>query len=159
MVSKLFLFTGITFLLFFLGGVAWHLYVGSLFSFFVVGSILFAGSNFTYYYIVLVKGIRKINKKLSDMISAERIDLNKEIKAPIIPSLEMFMGKFQRIFNEIFGRLIVAAGNASVLNARFNFELQRAIKGINENMENLEAVNETISESTRAITDISGSVE
>ena len=159
MVSKLFLFTGITFLLFFLGGVAWHLYVGSLFSFFVVASILFAGGNFAYYYIVLIKGVRKINKELKDMISAERIDLTKEIKAPIMPSLETFMGKFQGILNEIFGRLIMAAGNASVLNARFNFELKKAIKGINENMESFEAVNETIGDSTRAINDISNSVE
>ncbi len=61
MASKLFLFTGITFLLFFGGGIAWHLLnMGSLFGFFIVGSILFAGSNFAYYYAVLVKGTKVV---------------------------------------------------------------------------------------------------
>ncbi len=160
MASKLFLFTGITFLLFFGGGIAWHLLnMGSLFGFFIVGSILFAGSNFAYYYAVLVKGTKVVNEELEEMISAERVDLNKEIKAPAIPFLETFMKKFQRLLNDTFGRLIVSAGKTSVFNAKFNFELQKAIKGINESMESFEAVNTTMGDSSKAIGDISHSIE
>ncbi len=160
MVSKLFIFTGITFLLFFGGGLIWHyLHIGSFFGFFVVSSILFAGSNFAYYYIVLVKGIKEINEELEEMISAERVDLNKEIKAPVIPFLEEFMKKFQKLLNDTFGKLIVSAGKASVFNAKFNFELKKAINEINTGMENFEAVNATMKDSAQAINEISRNVE
>ena len=157
---KLFLFTGITFLMLSIGGILWHtLGIGGFFWFFIIGMLLFAGSNFILYYIALVKNMKTIDRQLKDMISAERINLLKEVKTPGIPFLEAFMRKFQDILNVTFGKLITAAGKASVFNAKFNFELNKAIKEINNSMENFDSINVTMNDSAQAIGSIANNTE
>ncbi len=50
MVKKLFIFTGVTFILFLIGGIVWNqLGIEGFFWYFVIGLTVFAGSNFAYY--------------------------------------------------------------------------------------------------------------
>ncbi len=75
MIAKLFMFTGITFILFLLGGIWWYYsHMGGFFYYFIIGLILFAGSNFAFYYAVLVKGIKKIDGELKELLEQDRID-------------------------------------------------------------------------------------
>ena len=160
MAVKIFLFTGITFLLLFVGGIFWYAAnIGGIFWFFIIGLFLFAGSNFAVYYIALVKNMKFIEKEFKDVISAERIDLLQKVRSPGIPFLESFMGKFYEMLNINFGKLITAAGKTSVFNAKFNFELNKAMKGINEDMENFEAINVTMNDSAQAIGSIANNIE
>ncbi len=160
MISKVLLFTGVTFLLFLGCGIAWYMSgMGNFFWFFVVASLLFAGSNLAVYYKALILNINGINRELENMLSAKRVDLSKKIHTPGLPFLETFMEGFQNMLSDVFSNLITAAGKTSIFNAKFNFELDKAIKAINENMKNFDAVNATMGDSAKAITDISSSVE
>ena len=158
--TKLFIFTGVTFAIYVIVGILWRMLGwGDIFVYFIGGSFLFAGSNFFYYYSVLVKGVKEANKSLHDMISADRVDMDAHVKTSILPYMEVFMGKFQKLLNGVLGKLIVSAGKTSVFNAKFNFHLKKAIEDINAGMQSFEAVNETMRDSTRAINDISKNVE
>ncbi len=160
MVKKLFIFTGITFLLFLIGGVAWdQLGLGGFFWYFVIGLTIFAGGNFAYYYAILVKGVQNINGELENLLKAERIDLEKEIKTPLLPFLSSFLKKFNGMLSETFKKLLTAAGKANVFNAKFNFELQKAISEINENMKNFEEINTTMQDAARAVSNITENIE
>ena len=160
MFSKLLLFTGITFLLFFVGGIAWHYaFANSFFLFFIVSALLFAISNFVYYYVVLIEGIKNIDTEFKNFISAKRIDLLREIETPVMPFLSEFMTKFQSIINRTFGNLITSAGKTAVFNTKFNFEFSKAIKEINNAMENFDAINVTMNDSSQAIGSIANNTE
>ncbi len=160
MIKKLFIFTGTTFFLFLIGGIIWHtLNLGGFFWFFIIGLIVFAGSNFAYYFSVLVKGIQKIDDELKKLLEEERIDLQKEIKAPLLPFLSTFMKKFSGMLSDIFKKLLTSAGKASVFNAKFNFELQKTIEAINKNMHSFDEINTTMQDAAKAVSDITENIE
>ena len=160
MIKKLFIFTGVTFILFLIGGIVWNqLGVEGFFWYFVIGLTVFAGSNFAYYYVILVKGIQNINGKLENLLKTERVDLQKEIETPLLPFLSSFLKKFNGMLSETFKKLLTAAGKATVFNAKFNFELQKAINEINENMKNFEEINTTMQDAARAVANITENIE
>ncbi len=164
MLFRLFTFTAVTFVLYVLGGVLGYVafkqvFLNNFLLFFLIASVVFAGLNFWYYYVQLVKNMEKINEEFKGILSEERIDLLKEIKTPGIPFAETFIKSFKDFINNVVGNLITAAGKASVFNAKFNFELKRTIDAINENMAQFDAINSTMKDASYAITDISKNVE
>ncbi len=160
MIAKLLMFTGITFILFLLGGIWWYYsHMGGFFYYFIIGLILFAGSNFAFYYAVLVKGIKKIDGELKELLEQDRIDLKKEINTPLLPFLGKFIKRFNNLLASIFKKLLTSAGKASVFNAKFNFELQRTIKEVNENMQSFDEINTTMQDAARAVSDITQNIE
>jgi len=160
MVKKLFIFTGTTFFLFLLGGILWHtLNLKGFFWFFIIGLIVFAGSNFSYYFSVLVKGIQKIDNELKELLEDERIDLQKDIKTPLLPFLSSFLKKFNGMLSDIFKKLLTSAGKASVFNAKFNFELQKTIEEVNKNMQSFDEINTTMQDAAKAVSDITENIE
>ncbi len=159
MLFKLMAFTGISFIIYFALGLGSYFYMQRPLIIYIILSIVFVLANFLYYYKTLISSVDKVNKEFGEIISEERIDLLKEIKTPGIPFVGTFLDRFKSFMNTTVSNLITAAGKASVFNAKFNFELQKTIKEINENMENFEAVSSTMNDSARAISDISNSVE
>ncbi len=159
MLFKLLSFTLISFFIYFVCGLASYFYVEKPLYVYIALSILFLVANFFYYYKVLISSVEKINKEFKEISLEKRIDLLKEIKTPGIPFVETFVQRFKKFMNTTVSNLVTAAGKASVFNAKFNFELKKAIKEINENMESFDAVNATMGDSTKAIMDISNSVE
>ena len=160
MVKKLFIFTGTTFFLFLLGGILWHLLnLRDFFWFFVIGLTIFAGSNFAYYFSVLVKGIQKIDDELKKLLEEERLDLQKEIKTPLLPFLSTFIKRFNNMLSDIFKKLLTSAGKASVFNAKFNFELQKTIEEVNKNMHSFDEINTTMQDAAKAVSDITENIE
>ena len=109
--------------------------------------------------VILVKGIQNINGKLENLLKTERVDLKKEIKTPLLPFLSSFLKKFNGMLSETFKKLLTAAGKATVFNAKFNFELQKAINEINENMKNFEEINTTMQDASRAVANITENIE
>ncbi len=159
MLWRLMAFTGVTFAIYFVLGLLSYFYVQRPLVIYIVLSVLFAVVNFAYYYKTLISVVESINKEFGDMISQERVDLLKEIKTPGIPFFETFFSEFKKFINTTVSNLITAAGKASVFNAKFQFELKKAIKEINENMESFESIAVTMSDSAKAINDISSNVE
>ncbi len=159
MLFKLLTFTVVSFIIYFLVGLAGYFYVERPLYIYIASSILFVLINFIYYYKILIHSVDKVNNEFKGIVSEERIDLLKEIKTPGIPFVGTFIKRFKEFMNTTVSNLITAAGKASVFNAKFNFELKKAVKEINENMESFEAVNSTMRDSAQAITDISASVE
>ncbi len=159
MLFKLLIFTSVSFFLYFIAGLASYMYMDRPLYVYIALSFIFVIVNFLYYYKVLISNVDKVNKEFKEVLSGERIDLLKEIKTPGIPFVGTFIQNFKEFMNTTIGNLITAAGKASVFNAKFNFELSKAIKEINENMESFDAVNATMNDSAKAITDISSSVE
>ncbi len=159
MLWRLMTFTGVTFAIYFVLVLLSYFYLGKPILAFIVLSTLFVIANFLFYYRTLISVVESINKEFGDMLSQERIDLLKEIKTPGIPFFETFFNDFKKFMNTTVSNLITAAGKASVFNAKFQFELKRAIEEINENMNSFEAIVTTMSDSTRAINDISSNVE
>ncbi len=159
MLFRLMTFTIVSFIIYFALGLGSYFYMQRPLIVYIILSVLFVAANFSYYYITLIKSVDKINKEFADIIEDERIDLLKEIKTPGIPFVGTFVQKFKEFMNTTVSNLITAAGKASVFNAKFNFELQKTIKEINENMESFEAVSTTMNDSAQAVADISKSVE
>ncbi|WP_035587009.1 methyl-accepting chemotaxis protein [Hippea jasoniae] len=164
MLFKLFSFTAITFLLYFIFGIVSYLTYKDFFEhhfilLFTGSSLLFALINFIYYYRQLISQVDKINKEFKEILEDERIDLIKEIKTPGLPFVETFIKTFKEFMNTTVSEIITAAGKASVFNAKFNHELKKTIEAINENMSQFDAINATMKDASHAITDISTNVE
>ena len=157
--KKLLMFTGVSFFLFFLIGIGIQFIKPDLlFIYFLIGFISFAISNFFYYYINLIKEVSKIDNTIEEIMK-DRIDMNKDIEIKPIPHLNDFMKDFLKTIREFLSKLIILGGKTSIFNAKFNFELNKAIKNINDNIEQFEAINSTMNDSTKAINDISSNVE
>ena len=164
MFFRLFIFTAITFALYVIGGIVGYLAFSQFFEkhfllIFITASVAFAAVNFWYYYVQLVSNVEKINREFKDILEEERIDLLKEIKTPGIPFVETFIKGFKDFVNNVVGKLITAAGKASVFNAKFNHELKKTIKAINESMSQFDAINDTMRDASEAVNDISKNVE
>ena len=164
MFFRLFIFTAITFALYVIGGIVGYLAFSQFVEkhfllIFITASVAFAAVNFWYYYVQLVSNVEKINREFKDILEDERIDLLKEIKTPGIPFVETFIKGFKDFVNNVVGKLITAAGKASVFNAKFNHELKKTIKAINESMSQFDAINDTMRDASEAVNDISKNVE
>ncbi|WP_022670516.1 methyl-accepting chemotaxis protein [Hippea alviniae] len=164
MLFRLFVFTAVSFLLYFLGGLLGYLFFRETFLnhfllFFVLASVVFTAANLWYYYVQLISNFSKINKEFGELLKDERIDLLKEIKTPGIPFVETFVKRFKDFIHGVVGKLITAAGKASVFNAKFNHELKKTIEAINENMAQFDAINATMKDASYAVTDISKNIE
>ena len=164
MFFRLFIFTAITFALYVIGGIVGYLAFSQFVEkhfllIFITASVAFAAVNFWYYYVQLVSNVEKINREFKDILEEERIDLLKEIKTPGIPFVETFIKGFKDFVNNVVGKLITAAGKASVFNAKFNHELKKTIKAINESMSQFDAINDTMRDASEAVNDISKNVE
>ncbi len=159
MLFKLMSFTAISFIIYFALGLGSYFYMQRPLLIYIALSVLFVLANFLFYYKTLISSVDRVNKEFGDIISDERIDLLREIKTPGIPFVGTFLDRFKSFMNTTVSNLITAAGKASVFNAKFNFELQKTIKEINDNMESFEAVSSTMNDSSQAINDISNSIE
>ncbi len=164
MLYRLFVFTTVTFILYVSLGIVSYMFFRNTFDsyfilLFISASLGFAAVNFAYYYGKLMVGIGRMNEEFKEILSDERIDLTRDIDTSVVPSIQMFIRKFRELTNTIIGNLITAAGKASIFSAKFNFELKKTIKAINENMEQFDAINSTMQDASRAITDISKNVE
>ena len=164
MLFKLFTFTLVTFIIYVVLGIASYAFFKQLLMhyflvIFIVASVLYVFVNFLYYYKELISDVERINREFKEIMADERINLMKEIKTTSIPFVETFVRRFRELVNNIIANLVTAAGKASVFHAIFNRELNNTIKAVNDNMEQFDAINSTMQDASRAITDISKNVE
>jgi methyl-accepting chemotaxis protein len=128
--------------------------------FYISVSILFLVLNFSYYYFRLLKPNTTLNKLFSKITKSEVYDLTKDYSVPgFCTSLGEFINTLVRFSKSIFSDLITNATKTSVFNAKFNFELKNITHHMNETKDNLEAINKTMNDSTKAIGDISHNME
>jgi methyl-accepting chemotaxis protein len=165
MVKKLAIFTIFTFILYFIGGVLSYVLLNSFVQKYFVytfsaATLVFAIVNFWYYYVVIVKPTKQTADEFSKITKSEVYDLTKDYSVPgFCTSLGEFINTLVRFSKSIFSDLITNATKTSVFNAKFNFELKNITHHMNETKDNLEAINKTMNDSTKAIGDISHNME
>jgi methyl-accepting chemotaxis protein len=165
MVKKLFIFTILTFILYFIGGILSYVLLNSFVQKYFVytfsaATLVFALVNFWYYYVMIVKPTKQTADEFSKITKSDVYDLTKDYSVPgFCTSLGEFINTLVRFSKSIFSDLITNATKTSVFNAKFNFELKNITHHMNETKDNLEAINKTMNDSTKAIGDISHNME
>jgi methyl-accepting chemotaxis protein len=165
MVKKLAIFTIFTFILYFIGGILSYVLLNSFVQKYFVytfsaATLVFAIVNFWYYYVVIVKPTKQTADEFCKITKSEVYDLTKDYSVPgFCTSLGEFINTLVRFSKSIFSDLITNATKTSVFNAKFNFELKNITHHMNETKDNLEAINKTMNDSTKAIGDISHNME
>ena len=165
MIRKLIIFTVVTFFLYFAGGAVGYLFfrtfVNQYFMFtFSAATTIFALTNFWYYYTVIIGPTNKTNKEYTDLLKNEKHDLTKDYTIPVFCyAVGNFINIITSFSKSVFNELITNATKTSVFNAKFNFELKNITHHMNETKDNLEAINKTMNDSTKAIGDISHNME
>ncbi|OSS43175.1 Methyl-accepting chemotaxis protein [Desulfurella amilsii] len=165
MINRLVIFTIVTFLLYFAGGAIGYLFfrtfVNQYFMYtFSAATTLFVLVNFWYYYKIVIGPIVKTNKEYTKLLEIQRHDLTKQYDLPgFIEAVKIFLNDMIGFSRNVFNELILNATKTSVFNAKFNFELKNITHHMNETKDNLEAINKTMNDSTKAIGDISHNME
>jgi len=165
MVKKLITFTILTFVLYFIGGVLGYIFLNSfvqkyfLYTF-SAATLIFAIINFWYYYIVIIKPTKQTADEFCKIIKTDKYDLTRDYSVPgFCSALGTFLNTLVSFSRGIFSELITNATKTSVFNAKFNFELKNITHHMKETENNLEAINKTMNDSTKAIGDISRNME
>ncbi|MGE4547639.1 MAG: methyl-accepting chemotaxis protein, partial [Desulfurella sp.] len=165
MVKKLVIFTALTFILYFIGGILSYVLLNSFVQKYFVytfstATLVFAIVNFWYYYVVIVKPTKQTADEFCKITKSDVYDLTKDYSVPgFCASLGKFINTLISFSKSIFSDLITNATKTSVFNAKFNFELKNITHHMNETKDNLEAINKTMNDSTKAIGDISHNME
>ncbi|OSS42041.1 Methyl-accepting chemotaxis protein [Desulfurella amilsii] len=165
MVKKLASFTILTFILYFVGGILAYALLGSFVQMYFVytfsaATLIFGLVNFWYYYVLIIKPTKQTADEFCKITKSDVYDLTKDYSVPgFCTSLGKFINTLVSFSKSIFSELITNATKTSVFNAKFNFELKNITHHMNETKDNLEAINKTMNDSTKAIGDISHNME
>ncbi len=165
MVKKLITFTILTFALYFIGGVLGYIFLNSFVQKYFIytfsaATLIFAIVNFWYYYIVIIRPTKQTADEFCKITKTDKYDLTMDYSVPgFCSALGTFLNTLVSFSKGIFSELITSATKTSVFNAKFNFELKNITHHMNETRDNLQAINQTMNDSTKAIGDISHNME
>ena len=100
-----------------------------------------------------------IDSQFSRLFSADRIDLTQLVQTADYQNINEFMRRLHKYANEHLPVMMDAAGKISLNGLEFGYQLKKTAEEISQNTEMLESIKEAMSDSAKAVGDISCKVE
>ncbi len=159
MVKKVVFFIVLTFMVYLIGWVLLYIFIKQfvqqyfLYTF-VITTLILGFVNFWYYYLT-INPIVRLNKKYKEFLKQHKYDLTKEYNTPsFIDSVGIFLNDIISFTRDVFNDIILSVNKTSIFNTKFNFELKNITKHMDETKDNIEAINVTMNNATKAIEEI-----